>query len=161
MMRPPTTRKLPGGATAAKPKPAGPPADAHTADPTIRVAYLPDPVKVRKKANYPTSSVRDRLQEVGMQFTTITVRDVHGGKLSTDAYDVICLPGGFAPNFEEKLGAKGQAAIEAFLASGGGFVGVGGRALRSVWCIASTLVPMLLQSGAAASTDVVRHYGQQ
>jgi hypothetical protein len=77
MMRPATKPKRPGAAgrpgRAAKPK-GGPPADGHAADAAIRVACLPDPVKVIKKAGYPTRTVQDRLEECGMQYTQVKTK---------------------------------------------------------------------------------------
>ena len=109
--------------------------DGHPADKTIRIAYLPDPVKVLSKPGYPEPSVRTRLQqECGMQFTQITCRDIKTGKLGTEQFDLLCLPGGYAPNFEEKLGEKGRAAIIKFVSDGGGFVGVcAGAYVGSNW----------------------------
>jgi hypothetical protein len=77
MMRPATKPKRPGAAgrpsRAAKPK-GGPPVDGHAADASIRVACLPDPVKVIKKAGYPTRTVQDRLEECGMQYTQVKTK---------------------------------------------------------------------------------------
>jgi putative intracellular protease/amidase len=129
--------------------------DRHPADGGIRVACLPDPVKVIKKAGYPKRSVQDRLQECGMQYTQIGVRDVLGGKLTTGAYDVLCIPGGYAPNWCDKLGPEGSKAIEAFVAGGGGFVGIcAGAYIGSNWDLGLIDVDLpLIQRWARGKTD--------
>ena len=155
MMRPPTKPKRPGAASRPPAKPKGPPADGHAADAGIRVACLPDPVKVIKKAGYPKRSVQDRLEECGMQYTQIGVKDVLAGKLTTDAYDVLCIPGGYAPNWCDKLGQKGSKLIEAFVASGGGFVGIcAGAYLGSTWDLGLIDVDLpLIDRWARGRTD--------
>eukprot|EP01043_Picozoa_sp_COSAG02_P009798 COSAG02_NODE_336_length_24344_cov_63.239101_17_plen_669_part_00 len=159
-MRMPTTRKLPGGAgrAAARGQAAAakePAVDLHPADSRIRVACLPDPVKVVKKAGYPKRSVQDRLEECGMQYTQIGVRDVLDGRLTTDAYDVLCIPGGYAPNWCDKLGSKGSKAIKDFVAQGGGFVGIcAGAYLGSTWDLGLIDVDLpLIDRWARGKTD--------
>eukprot|EP01043_Picozoa_sp_COSAG02_P011196 COSAG02_NODE_408_length_22892_cov_35.212785_22_plen_703_part_00 len=160
MMRPPTKPKLPGAASRRVQGGGGskepPPAiDRHPADSAIRVACLPDPVKVVKKAGYPKRSVQDRLQECGMQYTQISVRDVLGGKLTTDTYDVLCIPGGYAPNWCDKLGEKGSKAIEIFVAKGGGYVGIcAGAYIGSNWDLGLIDVDLpLIDRWARGKTD--------
>ena len=105
----------------------------------LKIAYLPDPVKVKSKPGYPAPSVRDRLQrEGGFSFEQITAKDLLAGCLSDSkrGFTLLCLPGGFAPNYDDKLGDKGARLIRQFVESGGGFVGLcAGAYYGSAWGI--------------------------
>ena len=85
----------------------------------------------------------------------IGVKDVLAGALTTDAYDVLCIPGGYAPNWCDKLGQAGSELIEAFVASGGGFVGIcAGAYLGSTWDLGLIDVDLpLIDRWARGRTD--------
>ena len=132
----------------------------------MKVAYLPDPVKVDSKPGYPPPSVRDRLErEGGFTFEQITVRDLLGGCLSAKGFTVLCLPGGYAPNYDDQLGARGARVIRKFVEGGGGFVGLcAGAYYGSTWGIG--LLPVEVMDiehwarGKGACTLVVTPAGQ-
>ena len=95
-------------------------------DSAIRIAYLPDPVKLeQREAGYPPPTVRDRIcLESAMRLESISVADVHRGVLASGAYNVLCVPGGFAPHTASRLGERGAALIRRFVDGGGGYVGI-------------------------------------
>ena len=68
-----------------------------------------------------------------MQVTDVSVREVLGGRLARDGFAVLLLPGGFAPHFSDALGEAGEAIIQQFVSSGGGFVGICAGAYYGVW----------------------------
>lgn len=81
-------------------------------DSAVRIAYWRDPVKVRKEsAKYrklgispPKTQVLQRLEdEASFHVEAITARDILSGKLTTENYDVLCVPGGFATHYLEAL----------------------------------------------------------
>mmetsp|Transcript_9159 Transcript_9159/g.18338 ORF Transcript_9159/g.18338 Transcript_9159/m.18338 type:complete len:590 (-) Transcript_9159:29-1798(-) len=96
----------------------------------IRIAYYPDPVKSRTPG-YPKQDVANVLK----LDPTLSLRRIDNlDDLSTDNYDVVLFPGGFAPNTLEELGDDGEAKIKAFVNAGGGFVGIcAGAYLGSNW----------------------------
>lgn len=90
--------------------------------------------------------MRTRLQgESAFHFEQIGVVDVlegrlrlavHGkdGALEEEGFTLLCVPGGFAQHYRNALGEEGRARIEAFVSSGGGFVGLcAGAFLGSRW----------------------------
>ena len=102
----------------------------------MKVAYLPDPVKLRAKPGYPPPAVRARLEEGGIAFEQITVLELLAGCLTDPARDftALCLPGGFAPNYDEKLGERGASLIRQFVEAGGSFIGLcAGAYYGSLW----------------------------
>ena len=50
--------------------------------------------------------------------------DVIRGQLTTDKFDVLLIPGGFAQNTLDALGKAGGERVRAFVRSGGGYVGI-------------------------------------
>ena len=62
--------------------------------------------------------------ESDLEIETVTVADVLSGRLKAGAFTVLCVPGGFAPNWDVRLGACGLQIIREFVESGGGFVGI-------------------------------------
>jgi len=85
---------------------------------------LPDPKKCREKKSFPGPAVENRITESKMQFFRISPQNLWDGELTTDKYDIICLPGGFAPNYYNELGEQGIQAIQNFVMCGGGYVGI-------------------------------------
>ena len=116
---------------------------------TVRVAYWRDPVKVRKekrKGMKPKSvSVPARIEsapaEAPMKLHHLSTQDLLDGKLTTASYDVLCVPGGYAPNYLEELGGEswdepGVRAVVDFVQSGGGYVGIcAGAYVGTTWGI--------------------------
>eukprot|EP01062_Namystynia_karyoxenos_P052879 TRINITY_DN4257_c1_g1_i1.p1 TRINITY_DN4257_c1_g1~~TRINITY_DN4257_c1_g1_i1.p1 ORF type:complete len:805 (+),score=172.24 TRINITY_DN4257_c1_g1_i1:130-2415(+) len=108
----------------------------------LRVARIPDPVKWsgsshpgKRKSGYPAPSVAHRLvEEGGMSMTDLTCSEVLGGALRRGEYDVVLVPGGYAPHWPAALGDEGTAMIRSFVEGGGGFVGIcAGAYLGSRW----------------------------
>ena len=103
-------------------------------DRDIRIAYWRDPVKVAKeKKKYntlgtppPKTQVLCRLEnESHMNVTQITAHDILHGRLTTARFDVLVVPGGYAPNYCDAIDDDGgDKAIQQFVANGGGFVGI-------------------------------------
>ena len=54
----------------------------------------------------------------------MTPDDVIRGQLTTDKFDVLLIPGGFAQNTLDALGKTGGERVRAFVRSGGGYVGI-------------------------------------
>lgn len=108
----------------------------------VRVAYLPDPVKLDSEPGYPPPSVRALLaSEPDITCKTITVASLLSGCLTRGDFTVLCIPGGFAPNYAQRLGPKGFEIIRAFVRGGGGFVGLcAGAYLGSSECL--SLLPV-------------------
>mmetsp|Transcript_33380 Transcript_33380/g.87901 ORF Transcript_33380/g.87901 Transcript_33380/m.87901 type:complete len:356 (-) Transcript_33380:158-1225(-) len=94
----------------------------------IHVAYFPDPVKLEEEAEpgYPSPSVCDMLCAADISFRQIKLKELLAGCLSDGAegFTVLCVPGGFAPNYASRLGVLGASLIREFVAAGGGFVGL-------------------------------------
>ena len=103
----------------------------------VKIAYLPDPVKVKSKPGYPPPAVRERLQKEGnYAFEQITTNELLSGALTSRGFTLLCLPGGFAPHYDDKLGDEGAAIIRNFVEAGGGFVGLcAGAYYGSEWGI--------------------------
>eukprot|EP00946_MAST-07B_sp_MAST-7B-sp1_P001248 g1248.t1 len=123
-------------------------------DAGIRIAYWRDPVKVRKEhAKFkklgtpaPKTAVLQRLQdEASFQVDIITAQDILSGALQPESYDVLCVPGGFAPNYLSALCAGHESSdssasedsddseanhigggrlIQEYVRRGGGYVGI-------------------------------------
>ena len=110
-------------------------------DAEIRIAYWRDPVKVQKEMAKckrlgvvpPQTAVQARLAECAFQVDTISTKDILGGKLTVKQYQVLVVPGGYAPNYLEALGDDsdddrgvivGGKFIQDYVSSGGGFVGI-------------------------------------
>ena len=107
--------------------------DSH--DESVRIAYLPDTVKIHHEKGYPAPGVRQRLKdESSMYFELISAADLLNGCLLKRyraheycqpvptffcvvcrGFTVLCIPGGFAPNTKNGLGEKGRALIEEFV----------------------------------------------
>ena len=88
-----------------------------------RVAYLPDPVKLEdNEAGYPSPDFWERLLELGLPAEQISIADLCDGCLAR--FTVLCVPGGFVLNYQNRLGAVGAALIAEFVNAGGGYVGV-------------------------------------
>eukprot|EP00966_Prymnesium_polylepis_P299902 6930617-Prymnesium_polylepis.1 len=89
-----------------------------------KIAYFPDPAKVESEPGYPPPAVRDLLaSQSDLDFETVTVAEILAGCLEARAFTVLCVPGGFAPNYDVRLGAAGLELIRQFVSGGGGFVG--------------------------------------
>lgn len=91
-----------------------------------RVAYLLDPAKVGVEPGYPSPAVRRVLDDAGIPLVEISIVELLGGCLAEPAraFTALCVPGGFAPNYASRLGAKGYALIRDFVGAGGGYVGL-------------------------------------
>lgn len=63
---------------------------------------------------------------LGIDFDLLSAADIRGGGLT--GYDVVCVPGGWASDKFAALGDEGAAAVRAFVAAGGGYLGVCGGA---------------------------------
>jgi len=101
-------------------------------DTLVRIAYLPDPVKI--KTAPPKPGVRQRIQkESCMHFVEVTVQDICDGVLEKQNFNVLCIPGGFAPNYLNCLGNQGKAIIQSFIEKGGGYVGICAGAYLAIW----------------------------
>ena len=101
----------------------------------LTIAYFHDPVKWRnpKYPQYPRPCVRDRLAATSMKLIEVTVQDVLGGRLERDNFNILLVPGGFAPHWSDALGDKGERIIKQFVSSGGGYVGLCAGAYYGVW----------------------------
>lgn len=93
----------------------------------VKVAILYDPVKLEEKEDgYPspalTSALSDNLMPIHAE--EISLPDLLDGALLSRRFTLICVPGGFAPNFVQRLGTIGLERIKEFVASGGGYVGL-------------------------------------
>ena len=111
-------------------------ADANTnIDANIKIAYFHDPVKWRnpKYPKYPKPDVRERIRVTPMTLVEVTAQDVLGGCLTRDGFNVLLIPGGFAPHWSDALGDDGERIIQRFVASGGGYVGLCAGAYYGVW----------------------------
>eukprot|EP00466_Bigelowiella_natans_P003396 jgi/Bigna1/73136/fgenesh1_pg.23_\ len=107
-------------------------------DSEIRVAYWRDPVKVAKEEREARrtsvkpgkKSVEQRIEdESKMKLIHIKTEEILNGGLTIDKYDVLCVPGGYAPNYDAALEDEdgndiGGEKIKEFVSSGGGFVGI-------------------------------------
>ena len=101
-----------------------PMAAAAAAPVATKVAYFPDPVKVENEEGYPPPAVRALLRAgPDLACETVTVAEILTGCLTTGGFTLLCMPGGFAPNYEQ-LGVAGNDIIRAFVREGGGFVGL-------------------------------------
>ena len=49
--------------------------------------------------------------------------EILAGRLVSDGFAVLFVPGGFAKNYEDALGKRGAANVDTFLHGGGGYVG--------------------------------------
>jgi len=94
------------------------PANA-TESSTIRVAIYADAGASRKGS---PQVQRCLPAETGFEITTITADEIRGGKLSEFA--VLIHPGGSGSKQAETLGAEGRERVRAFVAEGGGFIGI-------------------------------------
>ena len=90
-----------------------------------KMAYFPDPVKMGAEEGYPPPAVRALLAgEPDLACETVTVAEILAGCLTAGDFTLLCMPGGFAPNYEQQLGVRGNDIIRAFVRAGGGFVGL-------------------------------------
>eukprot|EP00965_Chrysotila_dentata_P099665 3294143-Pleurochrysis_carterae.AAC.4 len=88
-------------------------------------AYLPDPVALELDPDYPSPAVRQRLlHESSMQFRQITCVELLDGILERGKFNILCVPGGFAPHLDARLGVLGADIIRRFVSGGGGYVGI-------------------------------------
>ena len=100
-------------------------ADANTnIDANIKIAYFHDPVKWLnpKYPKYPKPDVQERIRVTSMTLVEVTAQDLLGGCLTRDGFNVLLIPGGFAPHWSDALGDDGERIIQRFVASGGGYV---------------------------------------
>ena len=89
----------------------------------MRCALLHDPLKRATEPGYPPRDVDERIAELSpAAVECLAPDDVVAGRLA--AFDVLCVPGGFAPHYAAALGVEGAAAVRRFVSAGGGFVGV-------------------------------------
>uniref|UniRef100_A0A7S4C193 Biotin-protein ligase N-terminal domain-containing protein n=1 Tax=Chrysotila carterae TaxID=13221 RepID=A0A7S4C193_CHRCT len=94
-------------------------------DESISIAYLPDPVALELDPDYPSPAVRQRLlHESSMQFRQITCVELLDGILERGKFNILCVPGGFAPHLDARLGVLGADIIRRFVSGGGGYVGI-------------------------------------
>ena len=123
-------------------------------DQSLRIAYWRDPKKVaiekrtykRKGIDPPKQAVVQRLYDEGsFNLIHITTNDILSGKLTIDNYDILLVPGGYAPNYSSALRgcssgsdseedydddgdddyiSKGEKQIIKYVESGGAFVGI-------------------------------------
>lgn len=90
----------------------------------VKVAYLPDPTKLASEAGYPSPALLDLLSSQRLSCFTLSPAQLLDGCLEADGYTLLCIPGGFAPNFARALGSQGKALIRSFVRGGGGFIGI-------------------------------------
>jgi len=92
----------------------------------IRIAYLPDPVKSQgaPPERYAAAVLESLGERRVAEVCALTPDDVIRGKLTTDKFDVLLIPGGFAQNTLDALGKAGGERVRAFVRSGGGYVGI-------------------------------------
>jgi hypothetical protein len=91
-----------------------------------------DPVKVPDgddpEPGYPSPTLQAVLAQHSpdITVTVVSLADILAGCLSDSekCYTALCVPGGFAPNYSSRLGARGIAIIRDFVSRGGGFVGI-------------------------------------
>jgi hypothetical protein len=103
-----------------------------------------DPVKVPDgddpEPGYPSPTLQAVLAQHSpdITVTVVSLADILAGCLSDSekCYTALCVPGGFAPNYSSRLGARGIAIIRDFVSRGGGFVGIcAGAYLGSSACL--------------------------
>ena len=108
-----------------------------------------DPVKVvdgdDPEPGYPSPTLQTVLAEHSPDIlvSVITLSDILGGCLASveRGFTVLCVPGGFAPNYASRLGSHGIKLIREFVSNGGGFVGIcAGAYLGSSACL--SLLPV-------------------
>ncbi|KAL1521469.1 hypothetical protein AB1Y20_021131 [Prymnesium parvum] len=110
----------------------------------LKLAYLPDPRKLGVEAGYPPPALRDLLSaHPDLVLTTITPAQLLSGALD-DSFALLCLPGGFAPNYASALGAEGARLIRSFVDRGGGYVGICAGAFYATTACLSLLDVRLL-----------------
>ena len=92
----------------------------------IRIAYLPDPVKSQgaPPERYAAAVLESLDERRVAEVCALTPDDVIRGQLTTDKFDVLLIPGGFAQNTLDALGKAGGERVRAFVRSGGGYVGI-------------------------------------
>jgi glutamine amidotransferase-like uncharacterized protein len=96
--------------------------------PEIKVALYTGKGIIEKS----TSGVKNALQNCSdLRISEVNENDIVGGKLK--GCRVVIMPGGTASGEREALGAKGCRALEHFISSGGGFIGI---------CAGAYLVPL-------------------
>lgn len=102
---------------------------------SLKIAWIADPKKFGNKPGYPKPSLRDRLRhEAGWSFVRVTSKEICAGALRRGGYDLLVVPGGYAPNFAEALGEHGGRCIREFVSEGGGYLGIcAGAYLGSMW----------------------------
>ena len=93
-------------------------------DGAIKIALLPDPVKLEHEGGYPPPAIRERISETAMTLEQISCAELLSGCLLERGFNVLCVPGGFAPHTVAKLGDDGKRLVRQFVHNGGGFVGV-------------------------------------
>ena len=92
----------------------------------IRIAYLPDPVKSQgaPPERYAAAVLESLGERNVAEVRALSPDDVIRGQLTTDKFDVLLIPGGFAQNTLDALGKAGGERVRAFVRSGGGYVGI-------------------------------------
>lgn len=63
---------------------------------------------------------------------SVLLEDDIRGNLTTDAFDAVFFPGGYGSTQAEALGLAGMAAVRAFVAGGGGYIGTCGGAFLAL-----------------------------
>jgi putative intracellular protease/amidase len=92
----------------------------------IRIAYLPDPIKSQgaPPERYAAAVLESLGERNVAEVCSLSPDDVIRGQLTTDKFDVLLIPGGFAQNTLDALGKVGGERVRAFVRSGGGYVGI-------------------------------------
>eukprot|EP00949_MAST-11_sp_MAST-11-sp1_P003072 g3072.t1 len=106
----------------------------------IHVAYWRDPVKVKKerekysrlKSTAPRQKVLRLLdQDPTIAVEEISTSDIFHGRLTVTNFDLLIVPGGYAPHYDEALGfsdedddPEGYKAVRKFVQDGGGYMGI-------------------------------------
>ncbi len=103
--------------------------------PTVCCALFADPVKLLEEPGYPAPTVRDVLtasdgtdasSTMQISVVSVTLDEVIDGCLVDPerGFTVLCVMGGFAPNYASRLGDAGYNRIREFVSNGGGYVGL-------------------------------------
>ena len=80
----------------------------------------------------------DALAKLGVQATLVQDDFFVSKRFTRENFDVVWFPGGGAHTYGNVVGDRGIAAIRAFVASGGGYVGACAGAYLASSCVSST-----------------------
>ena len=104
-------------------------------DAGIKCAYFHDPVKWQnpKYPKYPKPDVRNRLTLTSITLVEVTVKDVLGGRLERDGFNVLLVPvAGISPErFDHYCSLFGRGATDLPVEGGRGGGGRGGAFLKA------------------------------